>query len=227
MLLVLALGAITPMQELSEEYLRELWKSSPMSASQMGWHRDGVDKKLDDLSAPALAARAKWLAGFRTRLAAAKASGDEEQADAALLRAAVELELVELEQAREYRRRCDLPLDNLGSVFFNMVARPYAPDEPRAADVIARLDAVGTYLAQARASLDANVDAFREAAKDDGDGVIDYLEHELVPAFAKTKSAAQVKRASDGAVKAIRDYLAFVGGELARRPKQSFRYGKQ
>jgi uncharacterized protein (DUF885 family) len=36
-----------------------------------------------------------------------------------------------------------------------------------------------------------------------------------------------VKSASDGAVKTIRAYLAYVEGELAKRPKSSFRYGKE
>jgi uncharacterized protein (DUF885 family) len=216
----------TPMQQLSAEYLSALWKTAPMTASQVGYHKDGVDRRLDDLSKRARDERDTWLKGFAARLAAAKPADGEEQADRALLDEAVALERLELETARDYAKRCDRPLDDLGSVFFAMTARAYAPLEVRAGDVAARLQAVPRYLADAQALLDADVEVFRAAAKDDGEGLIDYFEHELVPAFAKTKEATNLKAASDRAVEAVRKYLTFVEKELPKKPKASFRYGR-
>src|SRR4051812_18286645 len=101
--LTLALGALTPIQSLSDEYLRELWKSSPMAASQAGYHRDGVDARLDDLSPEARERRIAWLRGFARRLqtavgapSASPSLDREDAADAALLESRTTLELLGL-----------------------------------------------------------------------------------------------------------------------------------
>jgi uncharacterized protein (DUF885 family) len=107
-----------------------------------------------------------------------------------------------------------------------MAVRPYAPLEQRAADAVARLRAVPRYLEQARDALTVEVAVFREAARDDGEGLVDYLQHDLVAALAESKDAAAVKTAVDGAVAAVRAYLAFVDGPLAKKPQASFRYGR-
>ncbi|MFI5289545.1 MAG: hypothetical protein ACHQ17_07840, partial [Polyangia bacterium] len=92
----LALGSVTPIQSLSAEYLRALWKTSPMTASQVGYHKEGVDRRLDELTPSARARRAAWLHGFESRLetAAKKSSDREDGADAELLRQSIALELL-------------------------------------------------------------------------------------------------------------------------------------
>src|SRR5205814_516501 len=72
-----------------------------------------------------------------------------------------------------------------------------------------------------------DVDMFRAAAKDDGEGLVDYLEHELAPAFVKTTHAAQVTAAAHKASEAVRAYLAWLERELPKKPKASFRYGSE
>ena len=226
--LTLALGLVSPMQQLSDAYLKELWKSSPQLASQVGYHGDGVDARLDDLSFAARQKRTKTLTDLQGRLTEARSArgiSQEDVADYELMREAIALEQLELDEARDYSRRCDLPLDSLGSVFFAMVARPYAPVEQRASDVLARLLAVPHYLDEAQKSLTTDVEIFREAARDDGDGLVDYFEHELLPPFAKTAAAPKLKVAVADAVKAVRAYLAFVDKELTKKPKGTFRYG--
>ena len=219
--MTIALGAATPMAALTDEYLRELWKASPMTASQAGYHQDGVDGKLDDLSADARKRRAEWLRQFAARLDAVKADGDD-AADRALMHDAVALERLELDEAHDFAKRCDAPLDALGGAFFQLATRPYAPEAKRLADVVARLRALPRYLEQARAGLTTSVDAFREAAKDDGDGLIDYLEHDLADVF---HHSADLKAPTETAIKAIRDYLSFVDKELPKKPHADFRYG--
>src|SRR5438094_400290 len=152
---VIALGTATPIANLSDEYLRELWRSSPMTATSAGYHDGGVDGKLDDLSAEARQRRSEWLRQFAARLdQAAAGANDEDGADAALMRDAVALERLELDEAHDFARRCDAPLDALGSVFFQMVVRPgKRPPEARVADVAARLRAVPRYLDEARKGL--------------------------------------------------------------------------
>src|SRR3954469_19032476 len=101
---VVALASVTPLQSLSEEYLHQLWRASPMQASRLGYHRDAVDAKLDDLSADARARRLRWLDGFAGRLetAAATTRDPEEQADAALMRYALAGERLDLVEAQPF-----------------------------------------------------------------------------------------------------------------------------
>jgi uncharacterized protein (DUF885 family) len=226
--LTMTLATAAPIQQLSDEYLHELWRASPITASQVGYHADNVDQKLDDISPAARAKRSQWLHGFAARLekAAAATRDAEDAADAALLRENVALELLDLDEARDYTRRCDTPLDTLGEAFFQMVARPYAPLPKRAVDVVARLRALPRFLDDARAALTVDVPDFRDAAKDDGDGFVDYLAHELVPAFKDAPNSAEVKAAAADAEKAVKAYLERIAAELPKKPKGSYRYGK-
>jgi uncharacterized protein (DUF885 family) len=226
---IFALLAQSPMEKLSQEYLTALFEASPTTASLAGYHEKGVDQRLDDVSLDAHRRRAEWLHGFSRRLEAidARALDREDQADLDLLRANIALELLDLDQAHSWERRCDQALDGLGTVFFAMIARSWAPVERRAADVAARLSAVPRYLEQARAALKENVPEFRAAAKDDGEGLVDYLEHRILPEFEKTAAAPRIRQALPAAIAAVKSYLAFVDGELAKRPPSSFRYGKR
>jgi uncharacterized protein (DUF885 family) len=223
----LALAAQTPMMQLSQEYLDRMFADSPTSASMVGYHEHHVDEHLDDTSAAALERRSKWLHEFSHKLDSLKGELDrEDAADRDLLRQSIALELLDLDEAHDYARRCDAPLDSLGSIFFMMVARDYAPLERRAADVASRLSEVPRFLDQARALKTVNVPEFRAAAKDDGEGLIDYLSHQILPPFEKTKSRAALEKALPPAIDALKRYLAFVDGELAKKPPTSFRYGK-
>src|SRR5581483_8833631 len=93
---VIALGTATPIANLSDEYLRELWKISPMTATQAGYHEGGADRQLDDLSAEGRRRRSEWLRQFAARLDQATPpesdpAAAEDRADAALMRDAVAL----------------------------------------------------------------------------------------------------------------------------------------
>jgi uncharacterized protein (DUF885 family) len=222
----LLLATATPMQSLSQEYLDKLFADSPMTATQAGYHKHGVDQRLDDLSAAAKQARDAWLKNYSARLEALPAMGAEDEADRELIRQALKFERLELEEAHDYARRCDSPLDGLGTALFMMVAREYAPLETRAADVAARLSQVPKFLADARAQLTVNVPEFRAAAKDDGEGVLDVFD-QAAAAFAKTASAGKINAAIAPAKQAVKEYLAFVDGELAKKPPSTFRYGKR
>jgi uncharacterized protein (DUF885 family) len=228
--LTIALATQTPMQQLSDEFLKALFQYSPITASTVGYHENGVDQKLDDVSAAARQKRAAWLHDFGQRMEALPAAkiDREDDADRDLLRQTIALDLLNLDEAHDYTRRCDAPLDALGSVFFMMVARDYAPLEKRASDVAARLGEVPRFLKDAQAALTTNVPEFRAAARDDGQGLLDYLEHQLLPAFEKTAAAPALKKSLPAAVAAVKAYLAFVadGGPLAKKPPQTFRYGK-
>ena len=223
----LALASGTPMSALSDEYLHALWKASPTTASQIGWHQEGVDGRLDDLSQGARRVRLKFLKDFGRRLGQAPKGDLHSEADRALLASAVTLESLELSRIRDYSRRCDVPLDALGQTFFAMVARPYAPLPRRAIDVLSRLDAVPAYLRAARAGLTEYVQIYEEAARDDGQGLIEYLRGPLTEAFADSEAEPKIRASVTRAVAAIEDYLTFVKLELVKKPAGDYRAGAE
>jgi len=223
--LTLAVVAATPVSTLSDQYLRALWQSSPTTASQIGWHQDGVDGRLDDLSKKGRARRLAFLKDFDARLKKAPKGDGQAEADRALLASAVALETLELSRIRDFSRRCDQPLDALGQTFFAMVARPHGTPAERAASVVSRLDAVPRFLASAQAALTHYVPVYEEAALDDGKGLIAYLQGPLSEAFVDTKAEGDVRAAVALAVDAVEDYLRFVKLELPRKPVGDYRAG--
>src|SRR5438270_13707893 len=115
----LVLTAQSPMHAVAQDYLDALFRASPITAtSQAGYHEHDVDKHLDDISPAARQKRLAWLVDFRKRLEALPATqlDREDEADRDLLRQNLELERLELAEAHDYARRCDQPLDTLGTV---------------------------------------------------------------------------------------------------------------
>src|SRR5689334_21877157 len=114
-----AMAAQTPMQQLSQQYLDKLFEYSPTAASMVGYHDKGVDRRLDDNSPTALKGRSGWLLDFSRQIETLKGElAREDAADLDLLRQSIALELLELDEAHEYQRRCDQPVDGLVTIFF-------------------------------------------------------------------------------------------------------------
>jgi uncharacterized protein (DUF885 family) len=217
---LVAAAALTPMQSLADEYFARLWRDSPLDASTAGYHEGSVDSKLDELSPKARAARLAFLRGFATRVHDPRPNVEDE-ADRRLLSDAVALERLDLEEAHPERSRADRPMSALGDAFFQMVVRPYAPVEKRAADATARLRAVPRFLDQARNSLTTHVEAFAAAAEEDGQGLIEYLKGPLLEALGD-----KLKPDVDLAIDAITKYLGWVRLELPKKKTGTFRLGK-
>jgi uncharacterized protein (DUF885 family) len=228
LVLTLMLAANTSVQPLVEDYLKEYYKYSPTSASAVGYHKEGVDRRLDDVGAPARKKRTAYLHGLAKKLTALdrKALNLDDRADARLLDENIALELLALEEAKDYARRPDSYMGALGSVFFNMMAREYAPIEQRGSDVAARLKELPRYLTQAQKNLAVYVDAFHDAALDDGKGLREMLANDLPKAFEGAKSKAEIDKTLPAALKAIDAYLAFVDGPYKKLTAGSWRYGR-
>jgi uncharacterized protein (DUF885 family) len=228
LVVTLYLATQVSVPQLLQEYLEELYLSSPMTANKVGYHKDGVDRRLDDVSPAARSRRVAFLRGLADRLKGLdrKNLSANDVADARLLDENVALELLSLEHAKDFARRPDLYVGALGEAFFNM-ARPYAPLDQRGEDVAVRLGEIPRYLAQAQQNLTTYVDAFVQAAVEDGHGLAEFLHGELAHTFAKSAANAKIQAALPRAEKAINDFLAFASGPLQKMPAGSWRYGKE
>jgi uncharacterized protein (DUF885 family) len=227
LVLTIMLTTVT-VPQLTQEYLAEYYRYSPTAATAVGYHRDGVDRRLDDISPAARSRRMAYLKGLRQKLAALghDSLSPDDRADARLLEENIALELVTLEEAKDYSRRVDSYVGGLGNTFFNMTAREYAPADARAADIAARLGQVPRYLAQAKKNIAVSIDAFHDAALDDGRGSYDFLKNDLPKAFEGKPGMAQIEQALPAALAAIDGYLKWVDGPYRKLPKASWRYGR-
>lgn len=228
-LLFAATVTTSPVAALAENYLNSLYRSSPMTASALGYHQNGVDRHLDAKDAKTRRERRAELQGMMKQIASFKIANldGEARADLQLMESAIALEAFGLDDDFDRSRRCDRPVEELGQVFFNMAVRDYAPLETRATDVLARLDEVPRYLAEAQSELRYNVDIFRQAAREEGDGLVDYLQKDLPQSFAQSRQSATVAQAGQKAATAVRRYLDFVDQQLAKQPSASFRNGAE
>ncbi|HET9945984.1 MAG TPA: DUF885 family protein, partial [Actinomycetes bacterium] len=137
--------------ELARQTLDELLARHPEASTALGDHRH--DARLGDHSAEALADEAQW-AGRQVQAIDRLDPADltaAQQADAAILRNALELRRFEIEDLRAHE--WDPLVANPGTAVYVLLARDFAPLGDRLRSVAGRLAAVPERLATARASL--------------------------------------------------------------------------
>jgi uncharacterized protein (DUF885 family) len=218
--------------ELRTRYLDELFRSKPHLATFMGDHR--FDELLPDLSPEWIARRKQELRALGTRLAAAKPNGRDETVDAEIMREGIALELLYLEEIRDWEwdpRLYDSfpyydPREIVAGRLSDIIHGDFAPEAAREASVRKQLEALPRLLAQKRAALSTGK---RHPAKDYVDqavkgnqGTIEFFETELKEYAAKRPA---VEKARVGAVAALREQQKFLETELPKRADGDWRLG--
>ena len=146
-----AAGAKDEFLRLVDDYLDDLARRHPDTATELGDHR--FDDLLPDRSPSALDDERRGLAKFADRLTAIDQAGldAELRVDAAVLGNDVARRLFELTELREHT--WNPLLANPGQAIYMLLARDYAPLPERLRALAGRLGAVPGSLAAARAAL--------------------------------------------------------------------------
>jgi uncharacterized protein (DUF885 family) len=139
----------SPFPDFATTTLASWLDRQPVEATLLGAH--DYDARLDDPSPEAAAARAARVREQLTELDGVATVGVEEDVDAQVLRTALRTELLELEHLHE--AEWDAMTHNPGTALYSLVSRPFAPAAQRLDAARARLSAVPTFLAAARARL--------------------------------------------------------------------------
>jgi len=200
------------LRRLADEYVDDLARRHPDTATELGDHR--FDGLLPDRSLHALADERRRLDTFADQVTALDltALSKELRVDAALLAGDVSRRLFEIEELREHT--WNPLLANPGQAIYTLLARDYAPLPERLAAVAGRLAGVPDALAAARATLELMPQVHLETAIVQFDGAIDLVTGEIDGALARASDAqaiAEVERARPAAVEALtvhRDWLA-------------------
>ena len=209
-----AVSAPSALVPVAAEILEAALDQDPVEATYLGDHRR--DDRLADPSPEAAEHRAVLL---RTQLAVLDALepaslGPDDAVDAAILRAALAAELLELDEIAE--AEWNPMLHNPGAGVHSLISRDFAPLPVRLAAVTARLRAVPEFLAAARRRLGDMSRIHLDTAAAQLSGTVAMLEAELPPGDAALAAAAEAAR---DALTEHQAWLAERAGTAARDPR--------
>jgi uncharacterized protein (DUF885 family) len=218
--------------DLSRRYLDGLFRAKPHLADYMGDRRFAGE--LADLSDGGVRRRTAELAAQRHELAAidvARLTRDE-RVDAAILRDGLALELLELQEVKEWTwspRLVDSftyydPREMIAERLSGLVHGTWGSEALRLAAARAQLEALPRWLETRKTALRNVSKVHLDQAVKDNAGRIQFFETELA-GFTRNDAAADAAR--QRATKALRDYQAFMERELPRRAHADWRLGAE
>ncbi|MFL5264013.1 MAG: DUF885 domain-containing protein, partial [Anaeromyxobacteraceae bacterium] len=218
--------------ELSRRYLDGLFRAKPHLADYMGVRRFAGE--LADLSEGGVKRRAAELAAQRRELAGidvARLTPDE-KVDAAILADGLALELLELQEVKEWTfspRLVDSftfydPREMVAERLSGLVHGTWGSEAMRMKAARAQLEALPRWLETKKAALRNVSKVHLDQGVKDNAGRIQFFETELA-AFTRKDAAAEAAR--QRAAKALRDYQAFMEKELPRRARADWRLGAE
>jgi len=216
---------------LAEQYIGDLTRFSPVSATLTGDH--SADDQLDQVDANARAkARAltlKYLDELST------IDNDElsraNQVDAELLKATLKSRLWRLDTLQEWAWNPIVYVRLSGSAIYGLVAREFAPLEERLSSAAARLEQIPRFFEQARAAIEpARVPKIHaETAVNQNQGLLSIIDTMIVPEMDALTAATRdrLEAAIEVARDAIAEQQTWLEEELLPRATGDFRIGAE
>ena len=217
----------------SREYLDWYYEQNPVRATGLGIHL--YDARLPDLSAEAHAHKTASLRAWLERLGRidrAALTGDA-VFDVRVLENAIRAELLELEEVREWRRN---PMVYNGVIVYglsSLSSREFAPVEERMRSLMARMAAIPTVIASAKANLADVPRPWAEQTVRDTRGTVSYLRKDLTAALqaqglsrVEPPLREQFEAARKKAEAEVEDFARWLEKDLLPRATGDFRLGK-
>jgi uncharacterized protein (DUF885 family) len=212
-----AARAAAEFAELAADYLDDLARRHPDTATSLGDHR--FDDRLPDESGQALAAERRALDVFTARLAAidSAALSAELRVDAAMLADGMARRIFEIDELRENTWN---PLQaNPGQAIYLLLARDFAPVADRLAAVAGRLAQVPEALAAARRQLEGMPKVHLETAIGQFEGTIKLAGGEVDAALRRAdgdrQAAAALGKVRPAALEALAAHRDWLSAKLA------------
>lgn len=209
-----------------ERIVDEFLKLDPVSATQLGDHR--YDALLPDVSAKGRAARRAFAGQALAQLAKFDAHklSREHQVDAILLRDQLNYIIFSVDRLQDWA--WDPLTYSAGNAFFTLTSREFAPLPVRLRSAIGRMEALPTFLQQARESLNPArvplIHAQTAAKQNPGlndliDGIV--AQKSALPAADQTR----LVKAAATAKAAVADYQEWLDKQLVPNAKGNERLG--
>lgn len=224
-----------------EDFIHETLAVSPSTASQVGYHfhvdaktgkKIALDALLDDESPAGYAEQRRVYTHWRERFhkeTPLATLGAEDAADWRLIDDQIGQALLELDKIQNYKHNPTVYVELIGSALFQPLTDDYAAEDVRVGDVLSRVAAIPKFLEQARAQLVDADPIFIKVAKEENDGNVDLIENTIAGyAHAGTPLKARYDSVAPAAVKALKEFSAWLESDLAKRKTdRTWRLGKE
>lgn len=217
------------MAMLAEQYLDSALELDPILASYVGYHK--WDGRMPDYSSRGIRRAIQThqrFAGELKKIDKPKLSAPW-AIDYELIQGRIEHALFVLKELRPFEWDVQMYNEAIGGGLYYLTVPPRDPaDVPaRLNAVISRLEALPRFLDIAKAKLAKPPKVFTELVIQQNPGNIDTIEKILPPLFAEHPTlAAKLAAASPRAVAALKDFQAFLEGELLERSTGDWRLGR-
>jgi len=226
---------------LSDQFMKDSLALSPSSASAAGYHTHldaetgktiALDAVLDDLSLESIAQQRAFYANWRERFrkeTPAAALDPQDAADWQLVDDQIGLNLLEFDRIQSYKHNPTVVVELIGTALFLPLTQNYAAHDVRVGHVLARVGQIPRLLAQVQPYLSNSDPVWISTAVQENAGNIDLIEHMLAAEIsAGSPRKAEYDAVAPPAVKALRDFSAWLQNSLAKQPSNlSWRLGKE
>ncbi len=205
----------------------EIWlERNPVSATHLGDHR--YDGSWPDISATAELADVAWKHQLLADLEALDLQGLdlEQQVDVAIMQNQLRADVFTVEQLKPWQTNPLWAAYTAGSGLDSLVSREFAPVEQRMSSLQGRLTTLGGFLDQARQRLDAPPTVHVQTAIDQVEALVGWVDGSLRQEFPEAQRA-ELEAAADDAEQALREFHAFLEGEVLPRSTDQFRLGSE
>ncbi|HEX3468610.1 MAG TPA: DUF885 domain-containing protein, partial [Candidatus Elarobacter sp.] len=213
---------------LETRYVADRFADDPTAATNAGFH--AYDDRLPDLSAAGYAHRvadSKQQLRDLAALDAAALSADD-RADAAIMRAALETELVTDETQELWRHNPGRYTSTASSAIYAIFSRAFAPLPDRMRAAIARERAIPALLDAGRANTSTVDPVTAQLALNNMRGAVAFFRTTVPAAFGGVADAAlqaDFKQANDAAVAALEAYVAGMQAGPLAHPSGTYAIG--
>ena len=209
-------------------YLDEAFRAQPLMTTRLGDHR--FDDKLDDLSAEARAANVardrRMLAELLGRVDAGKLSPDG-RIDFEIFRHHLGREVWLAENFRPFEEDPRVYGEYLTEGVYLLLTQSSLPKETNLKNAIARLGHVPEVVAVARRTIADPPRVVTETAIRQTKGAIGFYAEDLFTIAGSPKGGGELGAKAGAAVKALKEHLAFLEGEVLPRSGDAWRIGPE
>jgi len=216
--------------KLTDDLLYGTLSLSPVTATQTGYHEhNGVslDEMLDDYSASGIDTQRKFYNDIQSRVNALNPTSldAEQRADLEIIKNQLQLAFLELDTIQNYKHNPTVYVEVAGSALFVPSILDYAPKEQRYRHIVKRLEKFPALFSQAKMNLVDAPDVWNRVAREENQGNIGLIEHDLKSAVPEPQKA-DYDRAAAGALAALKDFNTFLEQELSKKTSD-WRLGKE
>jgi len=216
--------------KLTDDLLYGTLALSPVTATQTGYHEhNGVslDEMLDDYSASGIDTQRKFYNDIQSRVNSLNPTSldAEQRADLEIIKNQLQLAFLELDTIQNYKHNPTVYVELAGSALFVPSILDYAPKEQRYRHIVKRLEKFPALFSQAKMNLVDAPDVWNRVAREENQGNIGLIEHDLKSGVPEPQKA-DYDRAAAGALAALKDFNAFLEQELSKKTSD-WRLGKE